>query len=140
MKKPTLFQYLIVCCGFFFTINCYSQDAKIEEWSGTLKRGTKPKEIVTYQVKVADEGPYILEMIYAETLFKIKEHRFEEGSLIFTWTPGASDASCRLEKNEEGVYAGECQLQGSSKKIDMQVIPLNTKPSGPDEDAEAGGS
>ena len=79
-------------------------------------------------------------MTYVDTPFKFKKQRFEEETLIFYWTPGANDANCHLKKQREGNYKGECQLKGSDKKIEMQILRPETKYSDPDDAAKANDS
>lgn len=124
MKKSGCCQLLVMFSGFLFSINCYPLGTNIEDWSGKLKLEGRKKESVTFQVKFTDEGPYILGMTYADTLFEFNQQRFEEETLIFTWTPGNSDATCDLQKQGENDYKGECRIKDSEKIIEMQIILL----------------
>jgi len=140
MKTPGRYYFLLMASCFLFANAGFSQEAVIEEWPGTLKREGKQKESVTFQVRISDNGPFILGMTYADTPFEFKKQEHKKNSTKFDWTPGENDASCRLRKGKSGVFEGECELENSTKKIKMQIMPQGKKALAADPEAPAAGS
>lgn len=115
-------QLFATLLGLLFVINCPAQESELEEWTGTLKRGGKQKETITFNVKLSDEGAFITNMIYADTPFKIKQQEFKSDRLSFYWTPGNDDVRCEL-REQGSKYVGECLTEDSDNRIEMRINP-----------------
>ena len=127
MKRFIILMFLVVWSGVPASSSTYGQDAKVEEWTGTLKRTDKRPENVTFEVKKSDESPHFMGMIYFDTFFEFKEHNMEGETLTFSWTPGDIDANCRLKKQEDGSYVGKCQYTDSDKSLELVLRPPQTE-------------
>ena len=123
MKITRVHQAFAMLLGMLFAVNCYAQESTVEEWSGTLKREGKQKESVTFYVKISDEGPFIMKMIYADTPFEFKLQEFKDDTLTFYWTPGDDDVKCELKREGDDKYVGKCLTEDSDNKIEMRITP-----------------
>ena len=111
--------------------NGLAQDEELLEWPGTLERNGHPIREVVFNVRDEEGEPWFESMIYADEPFEISDQRFDEDGLHFRWTPGSKDAVCRLVTLDEegepsanrGDYRGDCEIEGSGKKITLQISP-----------------
>lgn len=123
MKATRLTQACALSIGMLLALDGFAQEVTDEEWTGTLKRKGRQKESIVLNVKVTAKGPYIMDMIYADTRFEFKQQAFKGDTLTFSWTPGLKDTECKLEWNDKDKYVGQCESTSSDSKIEMQVRP-----------------
>lgn len=123
MEITRVLRAFAIHVGVLFAVNCYAQESKAEEWLGTLMREGKPNESITLNVKITDEGPFISEMIYADTSFEFKQQEFKGDTLTFSWAPGDKDVECSLKMKDDNKYAGKCSAEDSDNTIEMWIKP-----------------
>lgn len=136
MKTARSLLNTVIQVAMLFAIVSYPPVSVAEEWTGTLKREGKQKEKITFVVKTSDKGPFIKKMVYAGTSFEFKQQEFTEDALILTWMPGDKDVKCRLKKNKDYKYAGDCHAEDSGSTIKMQINAKNNGDESAGDEAE----
>lgn len=99
-----------------------AQDLQDGVWTGTVSPPGGEDVDVTYEV--SHEGSELaVKMVTPMGNFPFAEVRFEEGVLLFSWSPGPV-LECRLDPDDDGSYYGDCVEEDDEPGQLLMVPPV----------------
>lgn len=112
-----------------FTAHPVSAELITGKWGGTYAVTDKESINVHYKVdKINDEAAvsYKIAIYIHDDPFPFSDFELKEGQMTFNLKTGIIETKCKLEKQEDDTYEGECinsNDQDDKRKIKLKMIP-----------------